>query len=258
MIKAARKPGKSADATLDLARQVLEIEAQAVRALIERMVAVVTGAGTGIGAATVRRLAARGARYVALQVDADNQPARHLYEKIGFLPLGEVTQYVRPSLRSQPLRADPPPDFARPARYADRNTLWALYRRALPDALSFAEAVDADVYRLGLRWSLVNLLNGNAEAWHVPNRGADGALHAAVRTRVNYEGAYHHLELLIEPPCDADTGRALAASALQRFAMFIPKPIFVAQSHSSPVARAALCENGFAPRRTLIHMRLSL
>jgi len=37
MIKAARNAGKSADATLDLARQVLEIEALAVRGLIERI-----------------------------------------------------------------------------------------------------------------------------------------------------------------------------------------------------------------------------
>ena len=37
MIKAARHVGKNADSTLDLARRVLEIEADAVRALIERI-----------------------------------------------------------------------------------------------------------------------------------------------------------------------------------------------------------------------------
>ncbi|MFN3706022.1 MAG: GNAT family N-acetyltransferase [Thermoflexales bacterium] len=216
------------------------------------------GIGRALVEACINYAAARRARYVALQVDATNAPARHLYEKLGFVPLVEVTQYVRASLRGEPLPLMPPASLARHACHTDRQPLWELSRRVLPAALSFAEAVDDSVYRLGIRWSLVNALNGNAEAWMVlPSQEGD-ALCAAARTRVNYDGAYHYFELLLAPECSAEAGRLLALQALQRLERFLPKPIFAAQPHPNPSAHQILCSCGFRPRRVLVHMRLEL
>ncbi len=215
------------------------------------------GIGRALVESCIQYAAAHRARYVALQVDAENAPARHLYEKLGFVSLAEVTQYVRPSLRSQPLDC-PVLDGARNARRLDSQPLWALSRRVLPETLSFAEAVDDNVYRLGWRWSLVNALNGGAEAWFVPQRAPQAEMHAAARTRVSYEGAHHYFEVLIDPDRPPEEGMPVALHALQRLAHFLPKPIFASQPHPNPPAHQILRTCGFQPRRVLIHMRLEL
>lgn len=220
------------------------------------------GIGQAVVEACLRYAASRQVKTVALQVDRDNGPAVRLYERLGFQAVGEVTYYVRQSLRRQALEVPPPTSvLPRDARRSDRDAVLVLTALNLPPALSYAEPFDPSVYRLGLRWSLSNALNGNPERWFVLD-GMGSALAGAVRTRVNVEGSHHHLELLLPAGARLDAAQTLLSAGLQRIEPFISKPIYAAQSHADAdvfgVADAAYAALGFSSARQLVHMTLGL
>lgn len=214
------------------------------------------GIGRAVVEACLNYAISRGAQYVALQADVTNDPALHLYQRLGFERVGEVTHYLRSPLRGNPVVAGPDSAPVRQARWSDASALLALSRAAIPEALAFAEPFDASIYRLGLRWSLANALNGNASQWLVVGGDRAAGLTGAVRTRVNFDGSNHHLELVLGDATGADAARALVAHGLARFEHYLSKPIYAAQPLPYPPAHAALREAGFRPTRTLAHMRV--
>lgn len=214
------------------------------------------GIGRAVVEACMGYAVSRGARYVALQADVINEPALHLYQRLGFERIGEVTHYLRSPLRGNPLLPGPARAPVRQARWSDASALLTLSREAIPEAFGFAEPFDAGIYRLGLRWSLSNALGGNASQWSLVDGDRTMGLAGAVRTRVNFDGSNHHLELMLSEAASADVASALVAQGLARFEHFVSKPIYAAQPRPYPAVHAALCEAGFHPTRTLAHMRV--
>ncbi|MCS6846808.1 MAG: GNAT family N-acetyltransferase [Anaerolineae bacterium] len=214
------------------------------------------GIGRAVVEACIQYAASRGAHYIALQADVNNKPALHLYEKLGFQRLGEVTHYLRPA------ELDPPDDElprrTRKARWSDRAAVWALAQRNVPERFTFAEPFDANMYRLGLRWSLLNALNGNIEQWRVMDAGKGGELLGAVRTRATFEGSYHHLEVLPNANATVEDAVHLIESGLRRLEDYATKPVYAAHACIDETPHAALRAAGFRPTRTLVHMRLEL
>lgn len=215
------------------------------------------GIGRAVVEACVSYAMNKGARFVSLQADVTNAPALHLYEKVGFERLGEVSHYMRPSVRTLPAYDDPG-NAIRKARWSDRHAVWSLAMRNTPDDLTYAEPYDAGMYRIGMRWSLMNALNGNPEQWLVMAAPRSHALAGAARTRVNLEGSNHFVELLLSDEANLSDARTLLRKALSRFDEFTAKPIYAAQSHPHDAAHAALFAEHFHLTRTLVHMRLSL
>jgi GNAT superfamily N-acetyltransferase len=204
----------------------------------------------------------RSARSVALQVDRGNDAAVSLYRKLLFEATGEVTYYLRQSVRNVPINPEAmltPALAVRAARWSDKAAVWRIARENIPEALTYSEPFDGGVYRLGLRWSLFNSLNGNPERWFILARtdGSDEPVGGA-RTRVNIEGTHHHLELMLGEDVSIEHGAALLERALARFEPYISKPVYAAQSLPHENAHAALARVGFSPARNLIHMRLDL
>lgn len=216
------------------------------------------GIGRAVVDACIHYAINRGARFVALQADVTNAPALHLYEKVGFEQQGKVSHYMRPSVRAQPVSGTANERAIRTTRWSDRLAVWALAMRNTPDALTYAEPYDAGMYRLGLRWSLVNALNGNPEQWLVMEPAHGQALAGAARTRVNLEGSNHAVELLLSDEASVSDGQALLRRALARFDEYAAKPIYALQSHPHEAAHAALFAERFHLTRTLVHMRLAL
>jgi ribosomal protein S18 acetylase RimI-like enzyme len=223
------------------------------------------GIGRAVVEACIRHAAAHGAHYVALQVDVTNPPALHLYEKIGFDHLGEVTHFVRPPVRVEPIatqtdagvRSDSTGVVLRKAGWSDRSAIWDLRRLSIPDEFTFAEPFDGHTYRLGLRWSFVNALNGNPEQWWVAER-ANKYIIGAARTRINYDAPHHQIELLLGPEATAQQALALLEQGLWRFDRYLSKPISAAQARPHDTVRTAFRAAGFQPTRTLAHMRLEV
>ncbi|BCX04095.1 MAG: hypothetical protein KatS3mg053_2033 [Candidatus Roseilinea sp.] len=214
------------------------------------------GIGRAVVEACIQYAASRGGRYIALQADVNNKPALHLYKKLGFRRLGEVTHYLRPAELHLP--DDEPSRHARKARWSDRAAVWALAQRHVPERFTFAEPFDANMYRLGLRWSLLNALNGNIEQWRVIDAGRRGELLGAVRTRATFEGSYHHLEVLPSAGATVEDAICLIESGLRRLEDYVTKPVYAAHACIDETPHAALQAAGFRPMRTLVHMRLEL
>ncbi len=216
------------------------------------------GIGRAVVEACIQHAARKGARTLALQVDAHNKPALHLYEKAGFVRVGEVTHYLRPNARQSEIEMSNSTDVPiRTARWSDRAAVWALTKHNIPDALTYAESFDNAVYRLGFQWSLTNSLNGNPEQWHVVQRNSAVGMAGAVRTRANIEGNSHHLELMLGDDATREDGIALIERGLTRLERYISKPVYAAQSLPHTASHDALPATGFVPKRTLVHMRLT-
>ncbi len=212
------------------------------------------GIGRAVMDACIQHATRKGASVLALQADAHNKPALHLYEKAGFARVGEVTHYLRPNARQPELSASTDAPM-RTARWADRAAVWALTQHNIPDALTYAESFDSSLYQLGFRWSLTNTLNGNPEQWHVLR--ANTPVAGAVRTRANIEGNSHHLELMLGDGATCEDGMALIERGLTRLERYISKPVYAAQSLPHVPTHDALLATGFAPKRTLVHMCLT-
>jgi ribosomal protein S18 acetylase RimI-like enzyme len=222
----------------------------------------------GIGRALVDKCVdyavGKGARYVALQADINNKPALHVYGKAGFARMGEVMHYQRNNARQVARQSIPSAHtdvHIRPARWMDANAVWALTQHNIPAELTFADAFDSNVYRLGVRWSLANTFAGNPEHWFVlPTPANPKALLGAVRTRANIDGACHHLEVLLsnDAAANTETGVRLIACGLERLANYISNPVYAAQALPHPAVHHALVAMDFQPRRTLTHMRLTV
>jgi ribosomal protein S18 acetylase RimI-like enzyme len=215
------------------------------------------GIGRAVVEACVSHALNKGARFLALQADANNAPALHLYEKIGFERMGEVSHYMRPSVHAQPTLGYNA-GAIRKARWSDRHAVWSLAMRNVPDVLTYAETFDDGMYRLGLRWSFMNALNGNPEQWLVMGSPHGHTLAGAARTRANIEGSNHFVELLLSDVASMSDGQALLRAAMERLDDYAAKPIYAAQSHPHDAAHAALYAERFQLTRTLVHMRLSL
>ena len=216
------------------------------------------GIATAVTDACIRLALRRGARNVALQVIANNVPAFRMYRTLGFQPTGEVIHYHRSPMRTSPIETDysaHPTTHLRSAGWHDKHEIWQLASRNTPEALTYAEPYDASLYHLGLRWSFTNSMNGNPEKWWVAD-GASGLL-GAVRTRVNFDGSEHHLELMVQEDDDEQTAYELACIGLHRLEDYITKPIYAAQSRPHDATHTALERTGFQPSRHLIHMRLA-
>ena len=214
------------------------------------------GIGRSVIDACIQYAAGKGARYVALQADARNQPALHLYAKAGFEQMGEVTHYTRANARQATKYMG---DGIRHARWSDRAAVWALARANVPEALTFAESFDSHVYQLGVWWSLSNTFNGNAEQWLVlPEQAGATQVKGALRTRANLDGNAHHLEVVLSETASADDGLMLIARGLERLEQYVRKPVYAAQSQPHAASHAALQTAGFQAARTLVHMRLEI
>jgi GNAT superfamily N-acetyltransferase len=209
-------------------------------------------------AAIEHALKDRRARYVALQVVDGNDPATHLYKKLGFETTGSVTRYHRSSVWAQPVQSlneiiegNKPIPKVRSARRSDRDFVWHVTRFNVSESLTYSEPFDERPYRLGWRWAFDNIFGGNCEKWFVCNGGA-------VRTRANFDIAEHHVELMLSESATLHDGIALLSEGLKRFEDYINKPLFSAQSHPHTQAHVALQLMGFKPRQTFLHMRLTL
>jgi GNAT superfamily N-acetyltransferase len=217
------------------------------------------GIGSALIGATIQFARARNARGMALQVMEGNAPAIHLYEKYGFRAQGAVTYYQRPSVRVQPVWHDVSSANAvlvRKATWADSDNVWRAVGHNIPDELTYADPFDSRMYRLGMRWSLVNWFGGNREHWWVAESG--GRFIGALRTRVNLDMSQHNVELMLQAQAAAAHGIALLERALKHFEAYAAKPLLATQARPHVYSHEALQAVGFKPTRTLIHMKLEL
>lgn len=215
------------------------------------------GIATALVSTCLRYALARGGRWAALQVTEANTSAIGVYARLGFAPMGTVVHYARPAQRYAPAApgADAPAVAPRPLRWSDRDFVWRLVRRNLPESLTWAETTSRDDYYPGLQWRLMNALEGYPTEWRVAPRGA-------IRARLAHDAARLSLELMTSATATPADAAALLEAALARFADRCDGPTTATQSRlgdaGSEAAHTALQRLGFRRTRSLVHMRAAL
>ncbi len=214
--------------------------------------------GQGIGRAlmthALEAVEAREGGWIGLEVRADNEIARGLYERLGFVGVGETHHLIRPGEISPP--ATRPPRLAwRPSHPQDAS-LWLqlatkIYGRRQREVLEIRPAL----YAFGGWEHRLNLwLRGQQEkAWLGEREPPRRAVH--VHSDCRYR--FYVWELMLDPEAEAMEAEDTIAQAWQGVGRFARWPIIIhIEKPSSLLPR--LEEEGFQHHRTLLQMYLEI
>lgn len=204
--------------------------------------------------ACIERAREEGSSWVALEVSADNTPARHLYQSLGFQQTGAVAQLLRQA--SSPLSGlgTQTSAWVRKPRSGEETQVFSLARSATPEGLRWAEPLRESEFVFGWDRQVDLWLSGRSEAWWVVESESKlvGAIEAEMFRSSREEGRLRmwvadgyrfHAELI---------QAALWAHPLASRTLQLTHPA------EDVDALRVFEQYGFRPVRTLAHMKLNL
>ena len=196
---------------------------------------------------------ARG-KFATLQVEADNDGARALYNTLGFLAQRTFTRWRRASILAQP---GPAPDVPiHPLKPSDSVALYALAQRARPNeagGLGWLRPTRREALRPQRFGDLLRLFSGKrVSLWGVPAQGADG-LSAALITETRMGLPTALFDLIVDPAHRGTLEAPLIGHLLREFAGS-RQPLVTEHPADDECAAEHLRANYFRPERTLVHM----
>ena len=220
--------------------------------------------GQGIASALMKRairaVSRRGARWVGLEVRADNKVAQGLYDSLGFREVGRTRHLMREA------GAGPPKDSARSClmrrgRRGDGDALVQLMEAVIPEEQLPLLEVQRTDYRPSWRRRLEHWLRCEDEIWWVvpgDHAAADDGIVAAVRAQ-HQRGAFpNRMEILVHPASRTDVEADLVRQGIASLRGSPRRPIQIALPRATDSLLAALKEESFQHLRTLIQMKRSL
>ncbi len=191
------------------------------------------------------------ARWVGLEVRADNHPARWLYESLGFRKVGQLHHLIRPP-DAPPWRQLPPPRVVRKGRPRDRihwhNLAQALLSRKQREVLE----IRPGKYQFG-GWerAFYMWLDGERERTWL---AASDPPQWAVRVYADRRARFYEWDLLVHSEAGERGAREAVAQAMRGFRHYAPWPIVIHVTDFPPLLHV-LREGGFLPHRILWQMR---
>ena len=203
--------------------------------------------------ACIERTREEGSSWMALEVRADNAPARHLYQSLGFKQTGAVAQLQRAADTLPQMNAHVSAWVRRP-RSGEEGRVFSLAQSATPDGLRWAEPLRESEFAFGWDRQVDLWLSGRSEAWRVAESESKlvGVVEAEAFRNPRDEGRLRmwvakgyrfHAELL-----QAVLGiRQVTMRALQ-----------LTHPAEDGDALQVFERFGFRPVRTLAHMKLNL
>ena len=215
--------------------------------------------GRGIGRELVQACVARArdedGDWVALEVRADNAPARHLYESLGFKQTGTVAMLRREAGASQLGQADPPSGVhVRRPRSGEGRTIFTLAQSAMPAGLRWAEPLRETEFAFSWERNLDLWLVGQRESWWVAQ--SDDRIVGAIEA-YTFHNSREEGRLRMWAAAGSGLYDALIDAALGQREM-ASRPMVIAHPGDDADALQAIARAGFAPLRTLAHMKLDL
>lgn len=214
--------------------------------------------GQGIGRALMRaaieHVSRRGARWVGLEVRADNDVARQLYEDLGFHEVGRVLHMLRPAgIPWTASRSLPGP--VRRGGSSDSDALVGLMLAAVPREHRPLLEVDEIDYRPSGTRAVEHWLRGEREVWWVTDGG--GGICGAARI-VRKPGRFpNRLEILVRPEHEGQFEATLVRQSIDTLKGSTRKPIEIQAPMPCVHLTTALEAEGFETLRVLIQMTLS-
>ena len=215
--------------------------------------------GRGIAGALMEaaldEIASLGGQWVGLEVEADNQVARRLYERLQFAEVSRILHLLRPAGSSWNGEIPRCPSLRR-GRHGDSEALIDLVRAVIPEyqrPLLELRLVD---YRLSWERALDHFLEGRREVWWVIEE--KGAVCAAVRVLRERRGRPDRLEFLVSPEYGGRFEDVLVWRAISSLRGAPKKMIEVLLPNPDDSLVEALKIAGFRKLRVLIQMRRDL
>lgn len=201
--------------------------------------------------AALEEVVRRGGTWVGLEVREDNLPARRLYERLGFEPVGSSLELLRPAEAPWPV-PDSLPLRLRRARAGESRALYELAREGLPRPHQEVLEIRPSAYRAGWEAELTSWLEGRRETWWVT--GGE-PLNGAFRVTSHRSARWHDVEILVRPQEIETLGKLLVWGALAQLARrSLWDATVVLPGYRQDLA-AAFLEAGFQPSRRLLQMR---
>lgn len=205
--------------------------------------------------AALKEISERGGRWVGLEVRADNQVARHLYERLDFQEVSRTIYMLRPagSLHSKTLLSQ---SSLRPGRSCDSAALVDLLYAVVPDLQRSLLELREDDYKLGWEYVLGRWFEGRREKWWIV--GEDGTLCGAVRALRNRGRRPDRLEVLIAPEHSGRFETTLIYRGLVGLRTAHRKMVEIMLATPTAPLLSALKGVDFRESRALVQMKLGL
>ena len=219
------------------------------------------GVGRALMEAALEEISVQNGHWAGLEVHADNEVARHLYECLGFEEVGRVVHMLRPvglfwSGDSTWTEKGSSRFTFRRGCGRDGEALFEVARAVVPKPQRALLEIRPKGYRLSWQRTLDLWLEGRGEAWWVIE--GEGEICGAVRVLRERGRRPDRLEVLVPPRHEGRfegilVQRALAGlrrASRRMIEIFLPCP-------AEPLI-AALESAGFQKLRVLVQMRLDL
>jgi hypothetical protein len=203
----------------------------------------------------MNRASDRGARWIGLEVRADNGVARELYGNLGFQEVGRTKHMLRPAGMPRG-RSGPQVESLRRASSRDADALVRLMLSVIPaEQRPLLEIREPD-YRPSNDRALEHWLRGEREVWWVADDG-DGVCAASrvVRTSGRFP---NRLEILVRVQHEGRFEQVLVRQGIDSLRGSPKKAIEAQLPLPADSAVAALEGAGFRKLRVLIQMKRSL
>ena len=217
--------------------------------------------GRGIASALVKaaleEVQRQGGGWVTLQVEEDNEAARHLYERLGFEPLGGISHLTLP----QP--PEVPPQIGdvdlRCRRADDWYQEYELAKAATPAPLQWWQPLRSEAFRLYPEERLgewLDRLIGRRRTYRwVVEEDPQGRLMASLMVRATRWRGEHQLRLIVHPDARGTLEEPLIRHALAVLNSYPSHPTVTRHPAEHRQAIEAFLAHGFHLRRTLVAMR---
>jgi ribosomal protein S18 acetylase RimI-like enzyme len=212
------------------------------------------GIATALMETAIRRLSKRRAPWIGLEVRADNDVARRLYEHLDFREVGRTEHLLRPA--GLPWEGSTSSaDVVRRARGRDGDALVRLMRAVIPEAHRPLLEMQESDYRPGWSRTLEYWLRAEREVWWVVK--ADRELRGAVRA-VRKVGRFpNQLEILARSD-DGALETALVSQGLASLDGSPRKPVEISLAAPTNPLVTALENAGFQKMYVLVQMKRRL
>jgi ribosomal protein S18 acetylase RimI-like enzyme len=213
------------------------------------------GIASALMEAALDEIAAQGGSWVGLEVEADNQVARRLYDGEGFQEVGRVLHMLRPAGMFCDGKPPRQPSLRR-GRSRDSSSLIDLVQAVVPEHSRPLLELRLQDYRPGWERALDQFLEGRHEAWWVIED--EGIVCAAVRILRERGDRPHRVEILVSPEYTGRFEDVLVQQAIIGLWGARRKAVEILLPNAVEVLIEALEVVGFQKLRVLAQMRLDL
>jgi GNAT superfamily N-acetyltransferase len=213
------------------------------------------GIASALMEAALDAIAAQGAHWVGLEVQADNHVARHLYDHRGFRAVGRTCHMLRPA--GLPWAETPSPyPLLRRGRGTDRAAVVQLVHATIPESQRQMLELRKEDYSPGWEHALACWLEGRHEAWWMRDEG--GEVCGAVRALRERGRRPDRLEVLVKPEFRSRLEAVLVQQGLSSLHGVPKRMVGTILPYPNDALVAALETAGFEKLRVLVQMRLDL